>query len=90
MLFSLVFGIDIDVIKVCYHKNIKFLCQNLVDVTLERGRYVGQFKKYHLVLKMAIAGLKSRFSFVFFSNLYLIIGICQIKLGEILSSISSI
>ena len=75
MLFVFVFGIDEDVIKVHYHKNIKLFYQDLVDIALERGWCVGQSKRYHLVLKMVIAGFKGRLLFIFFHNPYLMISI---------------
>ena len=85
MLFIIAFDIDKDVIEVHYHKNVKFFCQDLVDIALERSQYVGQSKKHYLVLKMAIAGFESRFLFIVFPNPHLIIGICQIKLDKISS-----
>ena len=75
MLFAFAFGIDKDVIEVHYHKNVKLLYQNLMNIALERGRYIGQSKKHHLVLKMAIASLKSYLPSVSFFNCYLMIGI---------------
>ena len=85
MLFAFTLDIDENVIKVHYHKNVEFLYQNLVDIAFEHSQCVGQFKKHHLVLKIAIAGPKDRFPFVSFPNLYSIISIDQIKLGETLS-----
>ena len=82
MLFAFALEIDKNVIEVHYHENVELLCQNLVDIALERGRYVGQSKRYHLVLEMAIAGLEGRFSFVSFPNPHSMVGIGQIELGE--------
>ena len=82
MFFALILDVDEDVIEVHYYKNVKLFCQNLVDITLERGRCVGQSIKYHLVLKMAIAGPKGRLLFVAFSDPHLIVGIGQVKLDE--------
>ncbi len=56
MLFAFAFSVDKDVIEIHYHKNVNLFCQNLVDITLEGGRCVGQSKKYYLVHKMVIAG----------------------------------
>ena len=69
MLFSFILDINKDVIKIYYHKNVKFLCQDLVDIVLKSGQYVNQSKKHHLVLKIVIAGLKSYLLFIAFSNL---------------------
>ena len=90
MLFAFGFGVDKNVIKVHNHKIVKFFCRNLVDIALEYGRYVGQSKKYHLVFKMAIACSDGCFLFIAFSDLHLMVGISQIKLGETLSPIKSI
>ena len=75
MLFSLIFGIDKDIIKIHYHEDINFFFQNLINVALKCGQCISQLKKYHLILEIAIAGPKSRFFFFFFSNLHSIVGI---------------
>ena len=75
MLFAFAFGIVKDIIKVYYHKNVEFLYQNLIDVALKHSQCIGQFKKHHLVLEMAIAGLENYLSFIAFLNSYLMIGI---------------
>ena len=85
MLFPFTFSVDKDVIKVYHHKNVKFFCQNLVDVALENSRCVGQFKKRHLILEMIIAALKSRLSFIAFFDPYLMVGVGEIELSKTLS-----
>ena len=75
MLFAFVFSVDEDIIEVHYTKNFELFCQNLIDVTLKRGRYINQSKRHHLVLKMAIAGLENYFLFFAFLDPYLIVGI---------------
>ena len=87
MLFVFAFGVDEDVIKVHYHKNVKLFCQNLIDVVLKHGQCIDQSKKYHLVLKMAIASFESHFSLIAFPNTFSIVGIGPIKLGEMSSQI---
>ncbi len=90
ILFALALSVDEDVIEIHYHKNVKLLGQDLVDITLKRGQYIGQSEKYNLVLKMAIVGPESRLPFVSFPNPLLMVGIDQIKLSETLSPIQSI
>ena len=85
ILFDFAFSIDENVIEVYYYENVKLFCQDLVDIALERSRYVSQSEKYHLVLKIAMVGLEDRFPFVSFPNPHLMVSIGQIKLGEILS-----
>ncbi len=83
VLLTFAFCVDEDVTKVHYYENIKLLCWDLVDITLEGSWYVGQSKKYHLVLEMAIMGPEDYFLFVAFFNPHQMIGISQSKLGEI-------
>ncbi len=90
MLFAFAFGVDEDIIKVYYHKNVELLCQNLVDVALEHGRCVSQSKRHHLVPEMAIVGPEGRLLFSVFPDFYSIIGIGQIELGETSSPTLSI
>ncbi len=75
VLFSFTFGIDENVIEVFYHKNIKLLYQDLIDVVLEIGWCIGQSKRYHLILEMAIAGFKCCLPFIAFPDPYLMVGI---------------
>ncbi len=85
VLLVFAFGIDEDVIKVHYYKNVELLCQNLVDIALECDRCVDQSERYDLVLEVVIAGPEGRLSFIAFSDPHLMVGIDQIKLGEMLS-----
>ncbi len=61
---------------------VKLFYQDLVNIALEYGRCVGQSKRHHLVLKMAIAGLKGRLPFIAFPDSHSMVGISQIELGE--------
>ncbi len=74
MLFALVFNIDEDVIKVHYHKNVELLCQNLVDITLKRGRRIGQSKRHDLIFEMTIVDPEGRLLFIAFPYPHLMIG----------------
>ena len=82
MLITLVFSIDEDVVKIYYHENTELFRQNLVNIALKHGQYIGQFKKYYLVLKVAIISSEDRLPFIFFSNLHLMVSINQVKLGK--------
>ena len=42
-------------------------------------------KKHDLVFEVTITSPKSRFPFITLTNLYLIVGVCEILLGEPLS-----
>ncbi len=68
MLFALTLSVDEDVIEIHYYKDVELLGQNLIDVTLKRGRCIGQSKRHDLVLEMAVAGPESRLSFVAFPD----------------------
>ena len=87
MFFIFAPSINKDIIKIPYYKNVEFFCQNLVYIVLKRGRCIIQSKKYYLVLKMAITGLKNRFLFITFLNPHLIVAIGLIELDEILNPI---
>ncbi len=82
VLFAFTFSIDEDVIKVHYHKNVKLVYQDLVDIALKYGRYVSQSKKHDLVLKVVIASPEDRLPFVTFPDPHLMIGIGLIELSE--------
>ncbi len=85
MLFALALSIDEDIIKIHYYKDVELLGQDLVDVTLKRGRCVGQSERHDLVLEMAVAGPEGRLLFIVFPDPHLMVGICQIELGEMSS-----
>ena len=77
-----IFDIDQDIIQIYLNKDIKLLNKDLVDVALKTGKCVEKAKKHHLLLKMAVFGIKSCLSFVTFSNSYPIIGTSEIQLGK--------
>ena len=87
MLFALTLNVDENVIEIHYHNNVKLFDQDLVNIALKHGRYVGQSKKHNLVLEIIIAGPKGRLPFIAFLDFHLIVGIGQIKLGKTLSPI---
>ena len=87
---ALVLDIDKDVIEVYYYENVKFLCEDLVDIALKRNRCVGQSKRYDLVFVVALAGPENRPLFITFFDSHLMIGIGKIKLDETLSLAESI
>ncbi len=86
VLFAFVLCVDEDVIEVHYDKNVKLLCQDLVDVTLKRSRRVDQSKRHDLIFEVTIAGPEGRFPFIAFPDPHLMVGIGQIELGETSSS----
>ncbi len=86
MLFALTLSVNEDVIEIHYHENVELLGQDLVDVTLKRGRCIGQSERHDLILKMAIAGLEGRLPFIAFPDPHSMVGISQIKLAETSSS----
>ena len=87
MLFAFALGIDKNVIKVHYYKNIELFCQDLIDIALEYGQCIGQSKKHYLVFEMAITSPESHFLFITFPNPHLMVGIDQIELGKTSSPI---
>ncbi len=85
MLFDFALNVDKDVIEVYYYKNVEFLCQDLVDIVLKRGQCVGQSKRHDLIFEVTITGPESCLLFIAFPDPYSMVGIGQIKLGEISS-----
>ena len=51
---------------------------------------IKKFKKYDIIFKMTILGLKSSFLFIIFTNPYLIIGVNKIQLLNPLYLVKSI
>ena len=83
--FSLVFGIDEDIIKIHNDKDIKFFCKDLIDVALECYQSVSQSKKHHLILKMVVSSPESSLLLISFANSYPVIGIGDVELGKLSS-----
>ncbi len=82
MLFALALSVDENIIEIYYYEDVELLGKDLVDVTLKRGRCIGQSETYDLVLEMAIAGPEGHLLFVAFPDPHLMVGIGQIELGE--------
>ncbi len=66
-------------------KTSSFSTKIFPNIALERDRYIGQSKRYDLVVKVVIAGPEGRHPFIALSNSHLMVGISQIKLGGTLS-----
>lgn len=73
MCFGLTFFVDKDIIKVDNNKDIEFLSQDLVDVSLKRDWGVSRAKKHDQVLKVIIAGSESHVLFIVPLNSHLIV-----------------
>ena len=73
MAFTLIFGIDKNIIPRYNDKNIKFFWKNLIDIALENCQNIGQPKKYYLIFKIIVSGLENYFPFIFFINSHLMI-----------------
>ena len=82
-----VHGIDENVIEVNNNNNIKFLGQDLVNITLEASWYVRQPKKYYPVLEMAISSLESRFLFSALFYPYPMTSSYEVELGQSFCSV---
>ncbi len=75
MFFFLALNIDENVVKVHNNEDIELFCQDLINIALKHGWYIGQSERYYLVLQLAVVGLENRFPFITFSNSHLMIGI---------------
>ena len=78
-----VFGLDKDVIEVNNGKGIKFLGQDLINIALEAGRYIGQPKRHYLVLKVAVLSPESRLPFIALFYPHPIVSTCEVELGKL-------
>ncbi len=74
-----VFSINQNVIK-----DMKLFSKDLIDITLKTSGYIRKTKKYNLILKIAIFGVKSCLLFIIFSDFYLILGTSQVQLYKLL------
>ena len=80
--FSLVFGIDEDIIQIHNDKNIKFFREDLIDVALECCQSISQSKKHYLIFEVAVSSPKNSFLFISFASSHLVIGISEVELGK--------
>ncbi len=85
ILFVLALDVDENVIEVHFHKNVKLLYQDLVDITLKRGQYIGQSKRHDLIFEVTIAGPEGRLLFIAFFDPHSMVGIGQIELSKMSS-----
>ena len=81
--FPLVFGIDEDIIQIHNDEDIEFFRKNLIDIALECCRSVGQSKRHHLILEMAVSGLESNFPLISFANSHSVIGTGKVELDKL-------
>ena len=82
MTFSLVPGIDENIIQIYNDKDIELFRKIFIDITLEYCQSISQSKKHYLIPKVTKSGLKSRFLLISFTNSYLVIGTSEVKLGK--------
>ena len=78
-----IFSINKNIIWINNDKNIKLFGQDLIDIILKTGRYVGKPKKYYLVLKVAILSLEGRLPFIALFYPQPIVNTCEIKFGKL-------
>ena len=71
----MVFNIDQNVIQSHYNEDIKFFNEDLIDIALKTDYGVRQAKKHHLILQVALFGIKDYFLLIIFPNSHLIIDI---------------
>ena len=88
--FSLVFGVDEDIIHIHNDEDIEFFRKDLIDIVLECCQSVGQSKKHYLILKVAVSGLESSLLLISFANSHPVVGTGELELGKLLCSPQSI
>ena len=82
MAFSLIFGVDDDIIQIYNNKDIKLFRKDLIDVALECCRSISQSKKHHLIFEMTVSGPESSLSLISFANSHPVICTGKVKLGK--------
>ena len=80
--FALIFGIDKNIIQIYNDEDIKLFREDLIDVALECCQSVGQSKRHHLILEVAVSGSKSSLSLISFANSHPVIGTGEVELGK--------
>ena len=83
MVFYYIFDTDENIIQIHNNKNIKFFCNNLINIALKICRRINQFIKHYLIFKMAISDLESYFLLISFINSYPVIESSEIKLNNL-------
>jgi hypothetical protein len=76
---------DKDVVNIGYIEDIKERIEDFVNPGLKSSRSISKTKRHNKCFKKAIAGIKYRYLFLTFFNLYLVKGINNIKLSVELS-----
>jgi hypothetical protein len=72
---------DKDVVNIGYTKDIKERTEDFVNPGLKSNRSISKTKRHNKCFKKAIAGIKYRYLFLTFFNLYLVKGINNVKLS---------
>ena len=81
--FSFIFDVDGDIIQIHNDKNIKFFCEDLINVALEYCRNIDQSKRHHLILEIAVSSPKNSLPLISFTNSHLVIDTGKVELGKL-------
>ena len=84
MAFSLVFGVNGDIIQIHNDKDIEFFRKDFIDVALKYYWSIGQSKKHYLILKVAVSGPESSLPLISFANSYPMVGTGEVELDKLL------
>jgi hypothetical protein len=76
---------DKDIVNIGYIKDIKERTKDFVNPGLKSNKSISKTKRHSKCFKKAIAGIKYRYLFLTFFDLYLVKGINNIKLSIELS-----
>ena len=86
MTIPVIIGVNEDVIQIHNNKDVEFLNNDLVDISLKACWCVHQTKRHHLVLEVAISSLECSVPLVPFVDSHLIVGTDVVELGELFGS----
>ena len=82
MAFSLVFGIDEDIIQIHNDKDMKLFREDFIDIALAGCQSVDQLKKHYLILEINVSSPEGSLLIISFANFHLVIGIGEVELGK--------
>ena len=83
VVFSLVLGIDKDIIQIYNDKDIELFHDDFIDIALECCQSVGQSIRHYLILKVTVSSLENCFLLISFANSHPVIGTGEVKLGKL-------
>ena len=74
MWLAYLFNINHDIFQIHYNKRVELFSKDFINIALNTGWSVGEFKRHNLILEVAVPVIKSSLSFVAFSDSHPMVG----------------